>query len=335
MTARTRLRDVSKMLVAVLLLQNLSGCGPAYTYPADSVPSAVEKICREEFKLEVQARVVGKTLGALLKVPAIIDNDHQPPREVMEQMGKVLSVSTRVALSTDLALDYLVVVARDDKSDNQLVYTRSVDDIRRANADMLGVEESLNRIIQGLEKLERDDPDRQTFVLEDIQHESFLAEQIVQRIRYAYLKESQADGDEVLPQILVDGHFLEKDGKRTFRFSLIALQAGDPDRVILTALRVTAQVLKSYRFEKFDELEIQDYFNRQKLVLTRDVLRRFQDKKMTETELLDGYLEESQSIQEVFKLFGFKQTDEASDAPSESETEPVADSQETNPPPPA
>ena len=62
----------------------------------------------------------------------------------------------------------------------------------------------------------------------------------------------------------------------------------------------------------FDTIEIQDYLNRQKLVLDQKTFLAYQAKKIKEQELLDRFLTESQSIQEAFKLFGFNMPPESS-----------------------
>jgi hypothetical protein len=118
----------------------LAGCSFAgVSYPTNQVPQSVEKISKEEYGLDVQAKVVGKTSGALFIVDAMIDSTGQVPKEIHEKMGKVMQVITRVALSTDLPIDFCTVAVRDKEQGNELVITRSIDDIRRANADALGI----------------------------------------------------------------------------------------------------------------------------------------------------------------------------------------------------
>jgi hypothetical protein len=79
----------------------------------------------------------------------------------------------------------------------------------------------------------------------------------------------------------------------------------DPHATVLNVLRVVNMVLGGYRFTQFDTIEIQDYLNRIKLVLDRQTLIDYQEKKISEAQLLERFLTESQSIQEAFKLFGF------------------------------
>jgi hypothetical protein len=71
-------------------------------------------------------------------------------------------------------------------------------------------------------------------------------------------------------------------------------------------------VLSGYNFKNFNEVEILDYLNRQKLVISQKTLEDYQSKKITEQEILDNYLTESQSVQEAFKLFGFNLAESSS-----------------------
>jgi len=301
----------------------LSGCGPKYSYPADSVPKAIETISLNEYKMDVKARVVGKTVGAFVTLDTLTDEKGQVPKEVHEAMGKILQVVTRVSLSTDLPVDFCTVVLRDKKQGNELVVTRSLDDIRRATADAIGIEESINRTLFGQARQEAKTADPgDAFALEEMTKEKFLAEQMVQRIRFHFSKD--AKGELSLQNfVLVDGNFEVKDGRREFHFAVIALKADDPRKLVLDIFKVVNGVLKGYQFTGYDLLEIQDYMNRQKLVVGREVVLDYQAKKLTDDDLLKKFLVESQSIQEAFKLFGFtipkesngKETAVASPAP--------------------
>ncbi len=252
--------------------------------------------------------MVGKTVGALLYTDNLVDAKGQVPSEVHEKMGKVMQAATRVALSTDLKLDFCKVILRDTKSDNELAITRSIDDIKRANADALGIEESINRTLFGQGKYKRLDPTqtavRPAFVLEEVRLETFLVEQIVQRIRFNFSKDAKEDA--VNAFALVDGNYGVYGGKRTLRFSVIGLKASeDPHATVINVLKVVNAVIGGYKFVDFDTIEIQDYLNRLKLVLDRQTLIDYQEKKISEAQLLERFLTESQSIQEAFKLFGF------------------------------
>ena len=264
--------------------------------------------------MDVEARVAGKTLGAVFYVDELLDANGQVPKEFHENMGKVMQAVTRVALSTDLTLNFCTVIMRDKKQGNELVITRRLDDIKRAQADALGMEESMNRTLFGQSKYILSPTGKTPFILEDIQFENFLAEQMVQRIRFYFAKDVKEDPSH--PFLLADGHFITTEGKKSFRFSLLALKSENPKETILQIFKLMNDVLKGYQFMGYDELEIQDYLNRQKLVLKREIVLDYWNNKIKDSEILERFLMESSSIQEAFKLFGFTAPKEPASAPS-------------------
>lgn len=304
------------------LASSLIGCGPKYTYPADTVPQSIETICKKENNIDVSARVVGRTAGALHYVDSLLDEKGQIPKEIHEKMGQIMQAVTRVALSTDLPVDFCVVVIRDRQHLNELEVTRSLDDTRRASADAIGIEESINRTLFGQGKYQPGEEVKKTFVLKEVLLADFLAEQIAQRIRFGFAKEAAPKDDEAAaaqqPFVLVDGLYNHTDTDKTFRFSVLSLKAEEPHELMIGVLRTVSEVLKGYKFADFTHIEVLDYLNRQKLAITKEVLDQYQQKKITEQEILDKYLSESQTIQEAFKLFGFnlnESTEPAAEAP--------------------
>ena len=309
---------MSRNKALCLCLLFLAGCGPKFTYPADSVPKAVEDICRNENNLVVSARVVGKTVGAMITIEDLLDDKGQIPKQVHEKMGQIMQAVTRVALSTDRPIDFCVVVIRDRAHKNELIITRSLEDTKRANSDAIGVEESINRTLFGQGKYQASPEGENTFVMKEVKLESFLADQIAQRVRLNFVKDSKEDSAQ--PFVLVDGIFDNSPEGRRFRFSVLSLKAAEPRDVMLTVFHTVNEVLEGYHFTEFNQIEILDYLNRQKLTVDRQTLMDFQAKKISDQAILDKYLTESQSIQEAFKLFGFNLTD----APTDADAPPIA-----------
>ncbi len=311
------------------MLFSFIGCGPKHTYLSGTLTKAVESILIDEQDLTAEAQVAGKTLGAVLYLDTLIDPSGQVPKEVHEKMGQVMQAVTRVALSTDQPIDFLQVFIRDLKQGNELIVTRSMDDTRRANAEALGVEESINRTVftqghyeskPGTPKAHLDPgqgepevdlvPGIPEFHLKEVTLEAFLADQIAQRIRFSFAKDSQEAAEN--PLVLADGSVHESpDGLRHFYFSMIGFKSKEASSNISGMLKIVNDVFGGYEFTGYATVELRDYLNRQKLVVERQVLEDFRNKKITEKEILDRYLTESQSVQEAFKLFGFNLPQEA------------------------
>ncbi|MBI4432204.1 MAG: hypothetical protein HY592_01820 [Candidatus Omnitrophica bacterium] len=310
---KIRLRLFSGFLLGLVFL---SGCGPQYTYPAQTVVQSIKDISLKEYQIAIQARVVGKTAGAIFYVEDMMDDQGQIRREIHEKMGQVMQAVTRVALSTDKPLDYAIVIARDRKNLNELAVVRSIDDTKRASADMIGIEESINRTIFRQGKYRPVKGRSNVFALKEITLPHFLAEQIVQRIRFGAVRETQAGTEDNIEDklLLVDGVYDVADGSRIFRFSTFSMRSETPGHSILEILKIASAVLKGYQFVEYDQIQIHDYLNRQKLALDRETVSHYQAKRVTEKDLLERFLTESQSIQEAFKLFGFEAPENVPDA---------------------
>lgn len=283
----------------------LAGCGPKYTYPSETVPKAIEKICKDENQLDVKARVAGKTAGALFTLDTLFDDKEQIAKEVYEQMSKVMMAVTRVALSSDRDLEFCKVVIRDEENTSELVVVRSIEDARRAQGDAIGIEESMNRTLFSQEKVQPSVAGEDEFVLKEVKMEDFLADQIAQRLRFEVMKNAK---DEVAasgqPLVLVDGSYDTAYGKRSFRFSILSLKPDRSDDLMRRVFRVATGVLQGYKFDGYDDLEINDYLNRRRLIVERDVVQQYFAKKVKEDEILEQYMTEAPAIHEAFKLFG-------------------------------
>lgn len=292
-------------ILALVLSTLVGGCGPKYTYPAATVPETVERIALDEYKLEVESRVVGKTLAAVLYLDRFVDESGQIPKDVQEKMGQLMQVVTRVALSTDLPVEYCSVILRDSENYLEFNTVRSLDDVKRANADALGIEETMNRTLFSQNRY-HPGPEgaRPPLVIEEVRKEKFLANLIAQRIRYGLSK----NGEENTAQgglTVAEGSFDESKGARVFRLSVVTLKPNEPSRTILEIFKIVNEVLWGYRYVDFDRIEIQDYLNRQMLTIDRKVLFDYQQKKILDREILERFLTEFQSTQEIFKLLGF------------------------------
>ena len=298
----------------------MPGCGPVkYTYPADQVPQAIEKICKEEFKTDVEAQVVGKNVGVLMFTDKLLDDSGQIDRDTHELMWKVMSASTRVALSTDLSLDFCTVVVRQrDDSDKEnpveLLMIRSTEDTRRANADMFSTEETFYRTLLTPNKYQPEP--QKPFDLEETKMENFLAKQNAQRLQVNLAAAGREEGKnksaEELSEAAEQKHFIMTegvydlvDGKKTYHFSVISMTSQKPKDMMLAIFKTVSDILKGYNFTDYEQVEIYDYFNRQKLSIDKESLLRYQKKKISDEEILAKYVTESKSIQEAFQIFGF------------------------------
>jgi len=168
-----------------LLVLSLSGCGP--TYPKDRVPEAIRDLCKTEYGVEVEVKVIGRTIGIYVPVPELVDANLAFTKPALEKIDDVVMSASRVALSTDGDFNFFVVIAKDpDMPGMELVLTRCVEDVKRAMVMDISRGEYLERMVTEFnfipQSSDTGDPGGE-FILKDIDRDEFLARQAEQRLR--------------------------------------------------------------------------------------------------------------------------------------------------------
>jgi len=108
----------------------LAGCGP--TYPKERVTDAIVAICKKEYKTDVKAATVGKTIGIYLPLENLIDFTFAISKSASDRINDVILSVTRVCISTDAKFDFYVIVAHDVRiPEIQIVIIKSVEDVKR------------------------------------------------------------------------------------------------------------------------------------------------------------------------------------------------------------
>lgn len=285
----------------------LPGCSSEPTFPGDKMPESVEKIAQDVYKMDVTGDVNGTTLGVLWTGESLLDEAGKGiSKQINEVIGNLSSAVSRVSLSTDRPVDFIVVAVRGKKEQMELRVVRRVDDIRRAQAEALPVEESMNRtLFQQLpyetEKAATEPFDTGSWTLED-----FIAKQILQRVRMA----KPADPENPIPTELYDGKFSEDEkGQRIFEFSILTFKQENSKENLLTVLRTVRDVLHAYRYDAFDQIVIRDLIHNRRMVLGKSTMKIFEAKKISEEELLKTRLAPDNgrpnSFKNALEVFGF------------------------------
>ncbi len=87
-------------------------------------------VCRREYHFDVTARPVGKTLYISCAPQHLVGADLGLQKETIERLYDALLTATRVALSTDAKIDFLVVKAKDSNTGVTVTLVRYVPDIK-------------------------------------------------------------------------------------------------------------------------------------------------------------------------------------------------------------
>lgn len=108
----------------------LAGCAPSY--PKAKVTDAVERLILKEYGLAGKARLVGTTLYLEVVMPGLTTTESKQLSKVLEKVQGAALAVTRVSLSSDAKIEYLVLQVRDPMRRIALNIIQRLDDVKGA-----------------------------------------------------------------------------------------------------------------------------------------------------------------------------------------------------------
>ncbi len=237
-----------------------AGCTDQPTYPKTRLKASLETLFKEEH-LNASVRFVDHTLAVKVEYPgAIIISRTQvePGPGFDEVMRKTLTQLHRVLLSTDAEVRFYVLLVADPAAPGAyLTLVRYLDDIRRANANMLDTPEMFARTILEPNLLGPEPLTIERYVPRDIQLEEFLSWQLARRIQFTLAQELQAHGLADVGRCA--GEF--RNGEFAFTLDIAPpmnrkLDDATVQRAFEASTQVISKVLSSYRFDKFTSVRL-------------------------------------------------------------------------------
>ncbi len=101
-----------RFLAIPLLLLTLYACTQA-TYPKEKVEQSVIDLCKEEYDLDVKAKIIEGTLGVFIPIEKLIDDNLQLNADATSKIEDAALSIHRVTMSTDEPLKFYTLTARD------------------------------------------------------------------------------------------------------------------------------------------------------------------------------------------------------------------------------
>jgi hypothetical protein len=247
-------RILASIVIIFPILLFSSGCDEV-TYPKEILGASLVKLCREEYSVDVDAKVIGKTLAIYIPINNLFDITLNISESAWDEVSDVLLSARRITLSTDADIRFYCVIAQDVRlPEIQLVIVSYVEDAKRIlftdisrgeyfkrtlidiNENPQAKKEQAIKDVFGKMELEEEWQDKiledffrsppsslegtgywqKEFYIKDITLEEFLAQQIAHRIRLRFRKE---EAMEKYALKSVSGMFEAKDGVKNFLIS--------------------------------------------------------------------------------------------------------------------
>ena len=273
-----------KLVTCGLLLVTLFGCSP--TYPKEKFAESIVKLCKREYKLDVKAANMGKTVAIYVPLQELWDMTFSLTKQAGEEINDVILSVSRVALSTDANCDFYVVIAHDVRiPEIEIVIIKYVDDVKRFMLNDISRGEFAKRMLvdkrinpqakkehaikevfekMGLDKKWQDSVMNDffrsqptalgdigywngRFYIKDISLPEYLAEQIATRVRIDFFDDKNLS--EMLTIKDSKGAYLSKENKRYFQIQILA----EPK----SFAQASADVMTSTVFRKSLEVVVQ------------------------------------------------------------------------------
>ena len=265
--------------VASAALCLAAGCDNRPTYPKARVAESLQEILTSE-QLHASVRFIEHTLGVQLSHPGALaqtDTQISTGPAFDEAVRKVLTAIHRVLLSSDAEIRFYVLLLSDPQAPGAyLTLVRYVDDVRRANANMIDSPEMFARTIFELSVTGATPVSIEQYLPRDIRLEEFLSWQLARRIQYALINELRPAG--IVNVGRCGGRF--QGGEFSFTLDVAPTTEGLLDDAMLqqvfqVSTNMIAKVLTSYRFDSFDSVRLIHPLTGRNLVLPKTRLDVF------------------------------------------------------------
>ena len=259
-------------VVGAVCLMLAAGCSERPTYPKARITESLKQILDEDH-LQASVHFVDHTLGVQLHFPGVLTQTESRigiGPNFDEAARRVLTAIHRVLLSSDAEIDFYVLLLSDPQTPGAyLTVVRYMDDIRKANANMLDTPEMFARTIYELNYVGSTPITIEQYVPRDIHLEEFLSWQLARRIQSTLAADLDESGAAHVGRC--GGRF--QDGEFVFTLDVTPISEGPMEeatlrKVFQESTNVVAKVLSSYKFEKFSSVRLVHPLTGQQVVKT-------------------------------------------------------------------
>jgi len=152
--------------VLMLALFVAAGCGRV-TYPKEKIAESVVELCRKEYGIDIESKLVGETLTVYLPIQNLFDVTLNINEKAQEKIRGVLWSASRIALSTDADIRFYCIITQDVRIPQvQFVIIKYTDDLKRSWVGDISRGEYFKRTIMDLNEnpqAKKEEPIREVF----------------------------------------------------------------------------------------------------------------------------------------------------------------------------
>lgn len=269
------------LLFGMAVSVSLAGCSNRPTYPKERLAESLQQVLVGEH-LKTTVRFFEHTLAVQLEYPNALaqqGNEIAIGPAFQEAARMVLQAIHRVLLSTDAEVHFYVLLLSDPHTPGAyLTMVRYIDDVRRAEVNMLNTDEILGRTVFDLNFVGPKALTIEQYVPRGIRMEEFLSWQLARRLQHQLIETLQLSGRAEVGRC--GGEF--RDGEFAFTLNVTptvegtALDEGTVKEIFQTSTGEIAKVLSGYQFNSFETIRLILPATNSNIVLPKTHLQAFQ-----------------------------------------------------------
>lgn len=283
MKSKLSLKNLTRSALLSVSLSSLLLSGCSYpnqpTYKEKDIPQIIKKICKDEYGLDVTTQRTTNTLWVYAPVDQILHKDYgKDPNKIFDEkmvdkLRNILTTIGRVLISSDDTPQFFALLVSDINLGIDYTIIGNILDIKKSYAGFIPDEESNRRYVVKLLPSPEAVGDKTGFhfIPYDMTITEFLKEQIAQRIAARFQNEGLKSYFKVERS---EAEF--KEGVFSFEYSIEEIAKPKTKiKVRNEILKIIAYCLKTYEFNDFSGISINDLRSKEKLNFTKaEILSR-------------------------------------------------------------
>lgn len=123
---------ILSIVVLTIFLFTALGCNiTSSSYPKEKLIESIKNLCKSEYDIDIQAKVVKKTLGVQTFVEGLINSDLTRSEEYKKVIENIFLCVRRVCLSTDANIDFFYITCVGKKLGYEAIVSGYITDLRK------------------------------------------------------------------------------------------------------------------------------------------------------------------------------------------------------------
>lgn len=306
-------RRFNASLIAVIAAISLAGCSPEATFKAERLEADVVELARKDYKIDVLSSHKDNTLGVMWYADKLMDETGAALRkEVNENMGLLNQTVSRIALSTDAPIEFIVVAVRGREELVEFRMIQHVTDVKRIRTEALSVPEYYRRMLVQQGRYEPSGLGGNEFPMEAITFPEYIKDQVLQRTKMPRDDKDKMDAasEDRQGSVFYDGRVRETKKGRVFEFSLLSLKVQQAEENVIDLLRMIKDAFGGYNYTDYSSIIIHDLINGRKIVITQETMASLTKKKVTAVDILRDFSSTDDTkgakvLRNTLEVFGF------------------------------